>query len=193
MLRPGRWVAFPINWAASSNPRGVRVLDGSRFEQPPLNLDLCLRPCERGSVMGFTFVTRRYEEFSISRLFRQNTGGQIRARPSPITHKALFHDVRRRASSRPCQMAKAPTARIVIVIAMILSLLIDTSCAGRGSFIVVSSLSWVSRESGSRHSNHEVAGCPRSVNEGDFLHLTSVTRQIYPVSNLACCASTITQ
>jgi len=118
---------------------------------------------------------------------------QMRARPSSITHKALFHDVRRRASSRPCQMAKAPTARIVIVIAMILSLLIDASCSGRGSFIVVSSLSWVSRESGSRHSNHEVVGCPSSANEEDFLHLTSVTRQIYPVSNLACCASTITQ
>jgi hypothetical protein len=37
-------------------------------------------------------------------------------------------------------MAKAPTARIVIVIAMILSLLIDASCSGRGSFIVLSSL-----------------------------------------------------
>ena len=40
-------------------------------------------------------------------------------------------------------MAKALRARIVIVIAMIFSLLIDASCSGKGSFIVLSSKSWV--------------------------------------------------
>jgi hypothetical protein len=91
------------------------------------------------------------------------------------SHRALLHDVRRRASSRPCQMAKAARARIVIVIAMIFSLLFDASCSGKGSFIVLSSKSWVARESGSRHSNHEVAGCPSSANEEDSLHLTQCT------------------
>lgn len=40
-----------------------------------------------------------------------------------------FHDVRRRANSRPCQIAKAARARIVIVIKIIFSLLIDGSCS----------------------------------------------------------------
>ena len=43
--------------------------------------------------------------------------------------RLLLHDVRRRANSRPCQIAKATRAKIVIVITIIFRLLIDCSCS----------------------------------------------------------------